>query len=261
MLVNADVVRATARMLKAFPFRPPLVIDPVCVSTSGHTLLEHDAIGALVTELLPLATVLTPNASEAALLLQTRCQLCPSGGDTGPDACTPLPMASIQDMLGAARALCALGPRAVLLKGGHVTRGAMRLSDVEAAANAATALADLRVDKVECDGLVQRGANMEILFRAAAASQEPTTHHNEDAPVVVDVLCEVVDQRGKSEEECSGTRCTLFVRPYLDSTSTHGTGCTLSAALACALARGLSRTLIISRSELFLDSFHCVRSR
>jgi hydroxymethylpyrimidine/phosphomethylpyrimidine kinase len=249
-------------MLKAYPFRLLLVIDPVCVSTSGHTLLEHGALSALVTELLPLATVLTPNASEAALLLQTRRQVCPSGGDTDLDARTPLPVASIQDMLGAARALCALGPRAVLLKGGHVTRGAMHLSDVEAAANAATA--DLRVDKVDCDGLVQRGANMEILFRAAAASQDPMTHHNEgeDVPVVVDVLCEVVDQRGKSGGESGGTRCTLFVRPYLDSTSTHGTGCTLSAALACALARGLSRTHIISRSELFfLDLFRCVRSR
>ena len=265
MLANADVVRATARMLKAFPSRPPLVIDPVCVSTSGHTLLEHDALGALITELLPLATVLTPNASEAALLLQTRRQVGPSGGDADPDTPTLLPMASIQDMLGAAHALCALGPRAVLLKGGHVTRGAMRLSDVEAATNAATALAGLRVDKVECDGLVQRGANMEILFRAAAASQElePMTHHDEgeDVPVVVDVLCEVADQLGIPGGECGGTRCTLFVRPYLDSTSTHGTGCTLSAALACALARGLSRTLFISRSDSFLNSFRCVRSR
>jgi hydroxymethylpyrimidine/phosphomethylpyrimidine kinase len=77
----------------------------------------------------------------------------------------------------------------------------------------------------------------------------------------VDVLCEVVDQRGKSGGDSGGTRCTLFVRPYLDSTSTHGTGCTLSAALACALARRLPRTLFISCSDSFLDSFRNVRSR
>jgi len=251
MLANADVVQAIARTLKALPSPPPLVIDPVCVSTSGHTLLEHDALGALITDLLPLATVLTPNASEAALLLQSRHQV-PSVDGADLDAPTLLPMASIQDMLGAARALCDLGPRTVLVKGGHVTHGAMRLSDVEAAANAATALGDLRVDRVECDGLIQRGANMEILFRAAAASQEPlimSRDEDEDVPVVVDVLCEVDDRGGGSGGESGITRCTLFVRPYLDSTSTHGTGCTLSAALVCALARGLSGTL----------SFSCIR--
>ena len=265
MLANADVVRAAARALKALPSPPPLVIDPVCVSTSGHTLLEDDALGALITELLPLATVLTPNASEAALLLQNGHQVRPSVGDAGPGAPSPLPMASIQNMLGASRTLCALGPRAVLLKGGHVTRGAMRLSDVEAATNVATALGDLRVEKVECDGLVQRRTNMEILFRAAAASQEPMIigrDEDEDVSVVVDVLCEVDERGGGSGGERGGTRCTLFVRPYLDSTSTHGTGCTLSAALACALARGLSRKPFVSRLRVFLlDSFRYVASR
>jgi hydroxymethylpyrimidine/phosphomethylpyrimidine kinase len=265
MLANADVVRATARMLKALPSLPPLVIDPVCVSTSGHTLLEGDALGTLITELLPLATVLTPNTSEAALLLQIRHQVLSSVGNADPGTPTPLPMTSIQDMVGTARALCALGPQAVLLKGGHVTRGAIRLSDVEAAANAATALGNLRVDKVEYDGLVQRGANMEVLIRAAAASHEPTImgrNEDEDAPVVVDVLCEMVDRGGGSGGERGGTRCTLFVRPYLDSMSTHGTGCTLGAALACALARGLSRTFFTSRlSALSLDAFRYVHSR
>jgi hypothetical protein len=76
-------------------------------------------------------------------------------------------------MLGTAHALCGVGLTAVILKGGHVTRGAMRLLDIEAAANAATALGNLRMDKVKCDGSVLRGANIEILFRVAAASQEP----------------------------------------------------------------------------------------
>ena len=65
----------------------------------------------------------------------------------------------IQDVLDAARALCALGPQVLLLKGRHVTRGTMQVSDVEAAADATTASGDLRVDRVERDGLVQRGAN------------------------------------------------------------------------------------------------------
>ena len=95
MLANADVVRATARMLKALPSMPPLVIDPVCVSTSGHTLVEGDALGTLITELLPLATVLTPNTNEAVLLLQNRHQVRPSRGDADSNTPTPPQMVSI----------------------------------------------------------------------------------------------------------------------------------------------------------------------
>jgi hydroxymethylpyrimidine/phosphomethylpyrimidine kinase len=248
MLANADVVRAVARTLEALPSPPPLVIDPVCVSTSGHTLLEHDSLGALITELLPLATVLTPNASEAALLLQyhQQHQVHRAAGVAYLDA-PGWGINSIEDMLRASRALCALGPQAVLLKGGHVGRGDMRLADVKAVADAvnttATASGELRVrvDSMECDGLVPRGANMEILLRAA---QDPAMRRDDvlDVPVIVDVLCEVDGGGRGSGGRHGGARCTLFVRPYLDSTSTHGTGCTLSAALACALARGRPRT-------------------
>jgi hydroxymethylpyrimidine/phosphomethylpyrimidine kinase len=250
MLANADVVRAVARSLKALPSpQRPLVIDPVCVSTSGHTLLEHDALGALITELLPLATVLTPNVSEAALLLQYQLQHHTHRASHYAglvDATGQLRIiASIEDMLRASRALGSLGPRAVLLKGGHVARDAMRLSDVEAAAGGA--LVDhLRIDRVEYDGLMPRDANMGILFHAAGVEDPAIGHDGEtDVPVVVDVLYEP-GVRGSEGVEGRETRFTLFVRPYLDSTSTHGTGCTLGAALACALARGRSRTLFFS---------------
>jgi hypothetical protein len=86
-----------------------------------------------------------------------------------------------------------------------------------------------------CEGFVQHDVNMEILFQAQAATQDPPPPAVCDVSVVVDVLCEVGDDEG-------GGRYTLFVRPYLDSESTHGTGCTLGAALACALAREEPRT-------------------
>ncbi|KAI0255236.1 Phosphomethylpyrimidine kinase-domain-containing protein [Lactifluus subvellereus] len=223
MLANASIVRAVAHTLKAQPSPPQLVVDPVCVSTSGHTLLEHEALSALTGELLPLATVLTPNMAEASLLLRQRTE-------------DPQPITSIEDMLRAARELCALGPRAVLLKGGHMARGGTRLADVEAAVAAAAGQQVLRV-RIEYEGLAPPNANMEILLQAAV--QDPAASVRRDAPaVVVDVLCERDDQG----EGGGGERCTLFVRPYLDSSSTHGTGCTLSAALACALARGDTRT-------------------
>ena len=247
MLANADIIRTVGRTLKAIlPSKQPppsLVLDPVCVSTSGHALLDaqndSEALDVLIEELLPLATVLTPNKAEAEglLLRQRRSRRRRAAGETETaDSSQILQISSIEDMVRASRELCALGPRAVLVKGGHVARDGLRdVADVEAAAAAiaATTKDDPRVHKITavCKGLVQHDVNMEILFRAAA--QDPAVC---DVPVVVDVLCEV----GDGDEE--GGRYTLFVRPYLDSESTHGTGCTLGAALACALARGEPRT-------------------
>lgn len=80
----------------------PIVLDPVMVATSGDTLLDDDAIDALRNDLLPLATVVTPNLPEAAVLLDRAA------------------ITTIDDMERAARAIAELGPRAVLLKGGHL---------------------------------------------------------------------------------------------------------------------------------------------
>lgn len=103
MLGNRATIRAVARGL-ARQRRVPVVLDPVMVASSGAVLLEPGAIEALRAELLPQATLLTPNGPEAELLLgrliRDRRALAP-----------------------AARALLALGPAAVLLKGGHVGRG------------------------------------------------------------------------------------------------------------------------------------------
>jgi hydroxymethylpyrimidine/phosphomethylpyrimidine kinase len=246
MLANRDVVRAVAHSLKALlpSRRPLLVLDPVCVS-------EHEALDVLIEELLPLATVLTPNTAEAEALLlmqrRRRGEHARASGETetaDTSSCRTT-ISSIEDMMRASRELCALGPRAVLVKGGHVTQnGGMRIADAGAAILSATVAAtkeDSRVDSVAAkwDCLVPHEANMEILFQAAA--QGPAVR---DFPVVVDVLYAVSDGDGGGGDgrgEGRG-RHTLFVRPFLDSTSTHGTGCTLSAALACALARGTPRT-------------------
>jgi hydroxymethylpyrimidine/phosphomethylpyrimidine kinase len=103
MLANAEVIHAVADALEAH--RPAaLVLDPVMVATSGARLLEPDALDALRRRLLPLATVLTPNIPEAELLLGRQI----SGGAEADDA---------------VRVLLAMGPRAVLLKGGHLDEG------------------------------------------------------------------------------------------------------------------------------------------
>lgn len=82
-------------------------VDPVMVATSGHRLLEVDAVDAVRTRLLPAADLITPNLPEAALLL----------GDDVPEATTP------EQMRDQARELVARGTRAVLLKGGHAADG------------------------------------------------------------------------------------------------------------------------------------------
>jgi hydroxymethylpyrimidine/phosphomethylpyrimidine kinase len=99
-LVSAPIIRMVAERLRHW--RPPIVVlDPVMVAKSGDRLLRADAVQALREELLPLATVVTPNLPEAGDLL----------GRTVSDATA--------DMHEAARALFALGARNVLVKGGH----------------------------------------------------------------------------------------------------------------------------------------------
>lgn len=82
-------------------------VDPVMIATSGHRLLEADAVDAVRANLLPVADLITPNLPEAALLL----------GDDVPEARSP------QDMREQALRLLDKGPGAVLLKGGHAEEG------------------------------------------------------------------------------------------------------------------------------------------
>jgi hydroxymethylpyrimidine/phosphomethylpyrimidine kinase len=147
MLASVELVEGVHEALRRHA-APSIVLDPVMIASSGTSLLAPDAIASLRTRLLPLADVLTPNLPEAEALLGARVR-------------------EREDMAAAARALLALGPRAVLLKGGHLPHGD---------------LLDLYLD---ADG------------------------------------------------------ATGFVHPRLASEG-HGTGCTLSSAIAAGLALGLA---------------------
>ena len=100
MLATADIIAAVAESLIAYP-PIPLVLDPVMVATSGDRLLAEDAIQTLIQKLLPLATVVTPNLHEAAVLLHTT------------------PACNLEQMQVQGEKIIALGARAVLMKGGH----------------------------------------------------------------------------------------------------------------------------------------------
>ncbi|KAI9183989.1 trifunctional hydroxymethylpyrimidine kinase/phosphomethylpyrimidine kinase/thiaminase [Blastocladiella emersonii ATCC 22665] len=196
MLFSGSLIRTVAKCLSssddeddevAESRRPWLVVDPVMVATSGDALLAADAVGALVDHLLPLASVVTPNLPETELLLAQYHERFPDR----PRVATPI--TSVAGMREAARAIHALGPQFVLVKGGHLPLDAMSLAPIE----------------VDAKG--------DLVARGTKAAQNA---------VCVDVLY-----------DAKRDNFTVFRSPRVDSTSTHGTGCTLSAAIAAHLAR------------------------
>lgn len=106
MLASASTVDAVAHALKLYG-TPVTIVDPVMVATNGAQLLPNEAVGNLRTNLLPLTTILTPNIPEARLLLR-------NAGIELP------PTKSVADMAKLASSLQGLGPRYVLVKGGHL---------------------------------------------------------------------------------------------------------------------------------------------
>ncbi|EDR11144.1 uncharacterized protein LACBIDRAFT_232790 [Laccaria bicolor S238N-H82] len=182
MLYDVENTKQVVKSLKAHyknKALPPLICDPVCVSTSGHTLLHPEAVEILIDELFPLATLITPNKAEAELLLSSRNPF--------------VDITSLEDMLSATEQLLSFGCAAVLLKGGHIT-----------------------------STMTDTGINV--------------ADHPE---LVVDVLYQ------------SNGKKSLFVMPRIESTSTHGTGCTLSSAIACELACGLSLEEATKNAAIF----------
>jgi len=99
MLANAAIVEVVARKVREHRL-PNLVVDPVMVAKSGHSLLRPEAVAALKERLLPLAAVATPNWPEAEALVGFR-------------------LITDEDGRRAAEALLALGARCVVIKGGH----------------------------------------------------------------------------------------------------------------------------------------------
>lgn len=147
MLYSADIIEAVAEEASRIR-RLQLVVDPVMIAKGGTPLLKQDAVNALIDRLLPLALVVTPNLPEACALLEI-----PEIHEAG-------------EMEAVARRLHRLGPKYVLLKGGHLEGG-------------------------DAD---------DLLF--------------------------------------DGERVVRFTTKRIRTKHTHGTGCTLSAAIAAELAKG-----------------------
>ena len=110
----------------------PIVVDPVCASKHGDALISDDAIAVLRDELLPLADVVTPNLGEVRLL-------------------TGVEVESAGDLRAAAEAVKALGPRWVLVKGGHLP-GNLDAVDLLFDGEQAIEIATARLDTVDTHG-------------------------------------------------------------------------------------------------------------
>ena len=161
MLSSVAIIETVAAGLQRHRLRP-LVVDPVMIAKSGDRLLREDAVDALRRRLIPLAEVVTPNIPEAEVLAGRRIN-------------------TWDDRLAAARAIMALGAKAVVIKGGH----------------------------------------------------------SPDDPIV-DLL---VDRQGVHE----------YSAARIVTTSTHGTGCTFSAAIAAGLAMGRELPDAVSGAREYLS--------
>lgn len=165
MLATPQIVRAVSEFA-ARGLLANLVVDPVLVSTSGHVLMEEGGVQAYRDLLFPVADVVTPNLHEAALLASV----------------APETLTSTSAAAKVAEALRSLGPRAVIVKGGHM--GSDRAADVVATA----------------------------------------------------------------------TGVAVIDRPRVETKNDHGTGCTLSAAIAAQLALGTGLLEAIERAKDYVQA-------
>lgn len=161
MIANSEIIRVVAAKVREHEIAN-FVVDPVMVATSGDRLLRDDAVSALRTELLPLATVVTPNLPEAAVLAERE-------------------VVSLEGMREAARAILGMGAKSVLVKGGHLA-----------------------------------GEATDLLYDGSTFVELPS--------------------------------------PRIETTSTHGTGCTLASAIAALLARGESLEDAVRKAKAYVTT-------
>lgn len=186
MVANPALIKAIAESLRAYRAEN-IVLDPVMIATSGASLATDDVAQSLVRELFPLASVVTPNLIEAEVF---------SG----------ITITQPQQMAEAARAIQALGARAVLVKGGH---------------------------------LESFGSGEEPVRLYVSGSEVVSDHVFESGQAYDLLLTE------------DGTEFWLR-EPRIETPNTHGTGCTLSSAIACYLAQGCELVDAVKRAKFYL---------
>ncbi|MGH9971130.1 MAG: bifunctional hydroxymethylpyrimidine kinase/phosphomethylpyrimidine kinase [Pyrinomonadaceae bacterium] len=182
MLPTREVIAEVARLFRTF--LPAPVVDPVMRATSGDDLIDDNAVSCLVSELFPLAQVVTPNIPEAERL-------------------TGLKIFDEAGMRLAASRIREMGARAVLVKGGH------------------------------------------LASRQTAVGRRQGTEINDlnDESAVYGEAIDVLDAEGT---------ITVFRSELIASGEVHGSGCTLSAAIAAGLGKGMTLENSVRAAKIFV---------
>ena len=162
MLSSSDIIRCVAARLHYHSLRPR-VVDPVMLASTGFPLLKDDAVEAMRTVLIPMATVVTPNSREASVL-------------------TEMKMNNVEDLKSAAKMLVEdMGAKNAVVKGGHLS-----------------------------------GPATDVLY--------------------------------------DGSDFTLYTSERIETTNTHGTGCTLASAIAAGLAKGLELPVAMQQAKDYVTA-------
>jgi len=172
MLASPEIVQVVANSLRKHDITR-IILDPVLRATSGASLGGDDTAQAMMKELFPMASLVTPNLEEASLLL---------GRD----------ISQVDDFKSAAEELLALGPQAVLIKGGHLDSAHTQLTDY-------------------------------LMWRSI-------------------------------EDDLEIIQVKEFKHPRVNTENTHGTGCSLSAAIAAYLADGHDLAHAVGKAIAFVEA-------
>ena len=242
MISNEGVAEAIAKSLSKHGAKN-VVLDPVMVATSGGVLMKQSALHALKYKLAPAAEIITPNVREAEVLAEMK-------------------ILSLADMRAAAVKISQFFGGVILIKGGDLTGASEACGAADEVQNFKVLLREAS-ENGACEnsaGLTERAnfadenftSECKILTASAVpsfeqnlsaaslgAGFEPSGEDGDLRNLAVDILYE----NGKFYE---------FSTPKISTRNTHGTGCTLSSAIACALAAGLNLPAAVAHAKGFV---------
>ena len=249
MISNEGVAEAIAKSLSKHGAKN-VVLDPVMVATSGGVLMKQSALHALKYELAPAAEIITPNVREAEVLAEMK-------------------ILSLADMRAAAVKISQFFGGAILIKGGDLAGasaacGAAKMntarnfnaSQREMGENGARENSASSTKSAEFAGknftskckILTTSAELsfekKLSLASLGAGLKPSGEGGDLRNLAVDILYE----NGKFYE---------FSAPKISTRNTHGTGCTLSSAIACALAAGLSLPAAVAHAKGFVRRALC----
>ena len=242
MISNEGVAEAIAKSLSKHGAKN-VVLDPVMVATSGGVLMKQSALHALKYELAPAAEIITPNVREAEVLSE-------------------LKILSLADMRAAAVKISQFFGGAILIKGGDLAGASVACGAAGAARNfnASQRKTDENGARENSACLTERanfadenftseckilttGAESSFGRNLSAAPLDAGFESNSEDADFTNLAVDILYENGKFHE---------FSASKVTTKNTHGTGCTLSSAIACALAAGLSLPAAVAHAKGFV---------